>query len=273
MLDILLANGIKYMFVSNSDILGAKLDVKLLGYFADRRLPFMMEVADRTRADRKGGHLALDHSGQFLLRESAQCPKGDIDAFQDTNKHRYFNTNNLWIQLETLKDVLNEKKGIMGLPMIRNSKTVDPRDPDSTPVYQLETAMGAAIEIFEDAGAVRVPRSRFAPVKSTNQLLAIQSDAYVLQDDYSVVMDGRRNNKPCIVNLDSDFYKKIDQLNDHFPFGAPSLIDAESLTIKGEVFFGKNVTCTGAVEIINTSDQARHIRDGQALSGIVDVSS
>lgn len=273
MLDNLLENGVKYMFVSNSDNLGAQLDLKLLGYFADQRLPFMMEVADRTLADRKGGHLALDHSGQFLLRESAQCPQDDLDAFQDTQKHRYFNTNNLWIQLETLKDVLNEKNGIMGLPMIRNSKTVDPRDSSSTAVYQLETAMGAAIEIFKDAGAVRVPRSRFAPVKSTNQLLAIQSDAYLLQDDYSVVMDQRRNNTPCIINLDGEFYKKIDQLDEHFPFGAPSLINAESLTIKGDVFFGRNVTCNGVVEVVNTSGQARYIADDQTLSGVVDISS
>ena len=273
MLDTLLEKGIKYMFVSNSDNLGAQLDLKLLGYFADTQLPFMMEVADRTLADRKGGHLALDHSGQFLLRESAQCPKEDVDAFQDTKKHRYFNTNNLWIQLETLNDVLNAKNGIMGLPMIRNSKTVDPRDSSSTPVYQLETAMGAAIEIFNEAGAIRVPRSRFAPVKSTNQLLAIQSDAYQLKDDYSVAMDPRRNTKPCIINLDSDHYKKIDQLDEHFPNGAPSLINAESLTIQGEVFFGKNVTCNGAVEIINTSGEPKYITDGQVLSGVVDLSS
>jgi len=269
MLDTLLEHGVRYMFVSNSDNLGAKLDLKLLGYFADKKLPFMMEVADRTLADRKGGHLAHDLNGQFLLRESAQCPEEDADAFQDTSRHRFFNTNNLWIQLDVLKAVLSEKEGIMGLPMIRNSKTVDPRDASSTPVYQLETAMGAAIEIFDDAGAIRVPRSRFAPVKSTNQLLAIQSDAYVLQDDYSIMMEPKRNGEPCIIDLDSTFYKKIDQLEDHFPYGSPSLIEADSLTVKGEVYFGKNVTCKGAVEIINTSGVPKHIADGEILSGEV----
>lgn len=269
MLDELLQNGIKYMFVSNSDNLGARLDKKLLGYFVDENLPFMMEVADRTLADCKGGHLALDETGQFLLRESAQCPDEDTEAFQDVNRHRYFNTNNLWIQLESLKAILVEKEGIMGLPMIRNSKTVDPRNASSTPVYQLETAMGSAIEVFKGAGAIRVPRSRFAPVKSTSQLLAVRSDVYRVQDDFSVILDSRRNNEPCIVQLDPEHYKKIDQLDSHFPFGPPSLLDAASLSVQGEVFFGKSVVCKGEVEVINTTGEARYIEDDQILSGKV----
>ena len=49
----------------------------------------MMEVAQRTDADKKGGHLARDaQSGELLLRESAQCPKEDEDAFQDTAKYK-----------------------------------------------------------------------------------------------------------------------------------------------------------------------------------------
>ena len=272
MLNVLLDHGIKYMFVSNSDNLGAKLDLKLLGYFASENLPFMMEVADRTLSDRKGGHLAIDETEQFLLRESAQCPEEDVDMFQDIERHRFFNTNNLWIQLENLKQVLEAKGGIMGLPMIRNKKTVDPRDSTSPEVFQLETAMGAAIEIFEGAGAIRVPRSRFAPVKSTNQLLAIRSDAYTVQLDHSLVMNENRNGKPCIIILDDAHYKKIDQLDLHFPDGPPSLLQASSLTIKGEVFFGKNVVCKGDVEIINTSGKARYIQDDVTLKGKVVLS-
>ena len=119
-----------------------------------------MEVADRTAADRKGGHLAQRLSdGRLVLRESAQCPDADMDAFQDIERHRYFNTNNLWIHLPSLRECLAEHDGVMGLPMIRNSKTLDPRDASSPKVYQLETAMGAAIAAFESAGALRVPRS------------------------------------------------------------------------------------------------------------------
>ncbi|MCB0168132.1 MAG: UTP--glucose-1-phosphate uridylyltransferase, partial [Anaerolineae bacterium] len=167
MLDTLLAAGYKYAFVSNSDNLGAVMDTAILGHFVQNDLPFMMEVADRTEADKKGGHLAQRPDGQLILRESAQCPSDDMASFQDVSRHKYFNTNNLWLNLPALKAMLQAKDNILGLPMIRNSKTVDPRDSGSTPVYQLETAMGSAIGIFQGAGAIRVPRTRFAPVKTT----------------------------------------------------------------------------------------------------------
>lgn len=44
MLDSLLEKGIKYLFVSNSDNLGATLDLKLLSYFAASDMSFLMEV-------------------------------------------------------------------------------------------------------------------------------------------------------------------------------------------------------------------------------------
>ena len=267
MLERLLENGIKYVFVSNSDNLGARLDVSLLGYFKENELPFMMEVADRTAADRKGGHLALDREGGFLLRESAQCPEDDMDTFQDINKHRYFNTNNLWIQLEKLKRVLDQNSGVLGLPMIRNRKTVDPRDASSPAVYQLETAMGAAIQVFEQAGAIRVPRSRFAPVKSTNQLLAVQSDAYTLDNDFSVLLSEERAGAPLLVNLDSRYYKTIDQMQQRFPYGAPSLVGASSLSVEGDVIFGKDVVCNGDATIVNQSENAIRIPDGEVITG------
>jgi UTP--glucose-1-phosphate uridylyltransferase len=93
-------------------------------------------------------------------------------------RHKFFNTNNLWVNLEKLKATLSESGGALRLPMIKNKKTVNPRDPASAPVFQLETAMGSAIECFEDAGAVVVPRTRFAPVKTCNDLFALRSDAF-----------------------------------------------------------------------------------------------
>merc|ERR1719265_339565 len=176
-LDSLLKNGFKYMFVSNSDNLGATMDLKVLSYFAAQGAPFMMEVADRTEADKKGGHLAKKKEGGGLtLRESAQCPKDDEKAFQDTTKYKYFNTNNLWVDLEKLKALFDAKGGAIPLPVMLNDKTVDPRDKKSTKVIQLETAMGAAISCFDGAIALRIPRTRFAPVKKCDDLVALRSD-------------------------------------------------------------------------------------------------
>ncbi|MCV4655782.1 UTP--glucose-1-phosphate uridylyltransferase, partial [Escherichia coli] len=84
-------------------------------------------------------------------------------------------------------------------------KTVDPADPSSTPVIQVESAMGAAIEVFEGAGALCVPRSRFVPVKTTNDLLVLRSDVYELTDDSRVVACA----EPPFVDLDGRFYKLL----------------------------------------------------------------
>ncbi|MCB0006044.1 MAG: UTP--glucose-1-phosphate uridylyltransferase [Anaerolineales bacterium] len=255
MLSKLLAAGYRYAFVSNADNLGAVLDTRILGYFSQRQLPFMMEVADRTEADKKGGHLAQTPDGQLILRESAQCDDEDTDYFQDIDRHRYFNTNNLWLNLVALQQVLQERNGILGLPMIRNRKTINPRNPDSEPVFQLETAMGSAIATFKGAGAIRVPRHRFSPVKTTSDLLAVRSDAYLLTEDYRVILHPDRAGEGVVVDLDSRYYKLIDEMEARFPAGAPSLIDCQRLTVRGDVRFEGPCRFTGSVEIINDQEK------------------
>lgn len=59
-------------------------------------------------------------------------------------------------------------------------------------MFQLETAMGAAIECFKGAGAVAVPRYRFAPVKKCNDLLLLRSDAYVVNEHFNIVLAPER---------------------------------------------------------------------------------
>lgn len=238
MLQQLLDAGYRYLFVSNSDNLGATLDLGLLGWFAASGKPFVMEVTARTAADRKGGHLASRATdGQLLLRESAQCPDEDMDVFQDISKHRYFNTNNLWLRLDLLAEALDANGGLLPLPVIKNKKTVDPRDKKSPAVFQLETAMGAAIECFADAGAVVVPRTRFAPVKTTADLLALRSDAYVITDDGRAVLAPERNGIPPEINLDGDHFKMVDQLDTALAGGVPSLIRCKRLDVKGPAKF------------------------------------
>ncbi len=248
-LERLFADGIRYIFVSNSDNLGATLDLALLTWFADNRAPFMMEVTARMPSDRKGGHLAL-RGDQLLLRESAQCPDADLGAFQDIALHRYFNTNNLWLRLDRLRDALDASDGSLPLPLIRNKKTVDPRDKNSPEVYQLETAMGAAIECFPDACAVDVPRSRFAPVKTTADLLTLRSDAYDIRHDGTVTLAPELREIPPHVELDHH-YKMVDQLEAALAGGIPSLKTCRSLKVKGEVLFNPATIFQGEVTVEN----------------------
>lgn len=260
-LDRLLADGVKYMFVSNSDNLGASLDLNLLGWFAASNQAFLMEVCERTPSDRKGGHLA-QQNGRLLLRESAQCPEEDMPAFQDIQRHRFFNTNNLWVRLDELKKLLDANGGFIPLPVIRNGKTVDPRDKNSPKVFQLETAMGAAIECFDRAGAIVVPRTRFAPVKTTSDLLALRSDAYTVTADWRLELAASGNGIPPAIDLDSEHYKLVDQLDAALTDGVPSLIRCRELSVRGPVRFNSRNIFAGKVSILNKSTTPKPLPAG-----------
>jgi UTP--glucose-1-phosphate uridylyltransferase len=266
-LDTLLNGGYKYAFISNIDNLGAALDTRILGYFADRGIHFLMEVTDRTFMDRKGGHIARLKNGQLALREAAQCPPESIDRFMDTDLHRYFNTNNLWIRLDALREIWD--RDALTLPMIRNVKKLDTRDTDSPDVIQLESAMGSALSVFENADALRVPRSRFAPVKNCEELLLLWSDYYDLTEDCRIMMNQLHKSIQMNVLLEPRFYGTLDKLKERFPAGAPSLVNCESLSVFGDVKFGKGIVITGQTSIINTTGKQAFIDDGRHLTGEV----
>ena len=266
MLDALLERGYEYAFVSNSDNVGAVLDPRILAWFAGEEIPFLMEVADRTEADRKGGHLARRSSdGQLLLREIAQTPEEDLDAFQDVSRHRFFNTNTLWVSLPGLREVLAARDNVLGLPMIVNRKTVDPADSSTPPVYQLETAMGSAIAVFAGARALRVERSRFVPVKTTNDLVVLRSDCYELTEDGDVVLSPRRRGGPPFVDLDPAHFKVLADFEARFPAGPPSLVECERLVVVGDVVFGAGVVVRGDVTVRAPEGEQLRIEDGTVL--------
>jgi UTP--glucose-1-phosphate uridylyltransferase len=268
MLKHLLKNGIQYAFIHNLDNLGARMEESLLGYFVEHGFSFMMEVAEKTPADIKGGHLARHHNGRLLLREAAQCPRDEIAAFQDIRRYGFFNTNNIWINLESLK-ALFEKEKTARLPMILNPKTVDPTNESSPPVFQIETAMGAAISLFKNTAAVRVPRSRFFPVKSCNDLLALRSDCYVLGERNNLKINPKRlstNRAETIkIKLDPNFYGKIDLLEERFKKGLPSLVNCDSLNIEGDVYFEGDVTIKDSVSINNRHVSPAIIKKGTVI--------
>ncbi len=266
LLDDLLAQGIQYAFISNSDNLGATLDFSLLGYFAQSDLPFMMEVAERTPADTKGGHLARHKNGRLVLREVAQCPDDEMEAFTDIELYRFFNTNNIWVNLQFLADLFSTETSVR-LPIIVNPKPLDPRDENSPPVFQIETAMGAAISLFEGAAAVQVPKSRLIPVKKCNDLLVLRSDYVLLEEGDFPRLNPKRATDRIRVDLDSTFYKKIDQFNKRFAAGAPSLVQCESLTVRGDVTFEAPVTVKGNATIIGRPDAPSTVASGTVLSG------
>ena len=251
MLAALLEQGFRYAMISNADNLGASTDARIPAHMEREDIPFLMEVVQGTEADRKGGHIARRKAdGQLVLRETAQTPEEDEESFRDYRRWRYYNTNNLWVDLRALDAALDENDGVLELPLIVNRKTVDPRDSESPAVLQLEAAMGAAIGSITGAQLLLVPRTRFAPVKTTDDLLVLRSDVYTLSEDDMVVapVPERAEDLPY-VELDSKFYKLLDDFEQRFPEGPPSLREAERLVVHGDVTFGADVRVRGAVEL------------------------
>lgn len=252
----LLEAGFRYASVANGDNLGAAPNATLAGWFAGTGAPYAAEVCPRTINDRKGGHLAIRIADdQLILRDSAQTAPDEQVYFTDEHRHPYFHANNLWLDLAQLHSALVERNGVLGLPLIRNEKTVDPSNPDSPKVYQLESAMGAAIEVFHGAQAIAVGRDRFLPVKTTNELMLVRSDVFSLGDDARLIANVDRIPE---IDLDARYFKLVDDFEERMVV-VPSLRKAESLVVRGDWTFDTPATVVGAVRL-DDSGSPQHYR-------------
>lgn len=264
LLETLRERGFRHLFLSNADNLGATCDGAVPAWMTSEGIPYVTEVCERTHNDRKGGHLAVRKAdGRVVLRDSAMVVDGEDHYFQDNGRHPWFHANNLWVDLDVLAARLAERDGVLGLPIIVNRKTVDPTRPDSTPVIQVESAMGAAVEVFEGSRALAVDRSRFRPVKTTNELFLLRSDLYALTDDARIA--ATTDGPEPFVDLGSA-YRLVDDFEARFPKGVPSVRDCTSLRVEADVTFGADITCRGDVRV---TGERRTIPDGALLEGEV----
>jgi UTP--glucose-1-phosphate uridylyltransferase len=258
----LLDAGFRYACVSNSDNLGATPDATIAAWFAGTGAPYAAEMCLKTPADVKGGQLVVRKTdGRIIQRETAQTHPDDLDVSLDPARHRYFHTNNLWFDLEALAAELDRTGGVLELPLIRNAKTVDPTDGSSPEVVQIESAMGAAVAVFEGATAIEVGRERFLPVKTTNDLLLLRSDVYELTDDFRLVA---QVDAP-LVQL-SKSYKTISGFDARFPAGPPSLRDAEGLEVAGDWTFGAGVVVEGDAVLPAPEQGSGVVPDGSRVT-------
>ncbi|PVZ99263.1 hypothetical protein BB558_004725 [Smittium angustum] len=241
LLDKFIADGREFVFVSNIDNLGATVDNTILKHMLDSDSEFMMEVTDKTKADIKGGTI-IDYDGSIRLLEIAQVPKAFVDDFKRVKKFKIFNTNNLWIKLSAIKELVSNSS--LELDLIINKKTTE----SGESVIQLETAVGAAIKYFKKAHGVNVPRSRFLPVKSTSDLFLITSDLYILSNGKLDMNPARAFQTAPIVKF-GDHFKKVKDYQARFKT-PPQILELDHLSVTGDVIFGANVTLTGTVIIV-----------------------
>jgi len=259
-LDKLLKEGKEYVFISNIDNLGATVDWTILNWLAKDNIDFIMEVTDKTRSDVKGGTL-IDYEGKPKLFEIAQCPASKVDEFKSIKKFKIFNTNNLWVNLKAMK-LLVEQQKMKNVDVIVNYKKALNKD-----VIQLETASGAAIEFFDTAKGVNVPRSRFLPVKSTSDLFVVQSNLYNLENGQLIMNPKRPYPSVPLVNLGAEF-KKVSDFLQRFKT-VPDILELDQLTLSGDVFVGSQVTLKGTVIIVANHGNRIDIPDGSILENKV----
>jgi UTP--glucose-1-phosphate uridylyltransferase len=125
--------------------------------------------------------------------------------------------------------------------------------------------MGAAISTFEGARAVRVPRERFIPVKTTGDLVALWSDLYTLAPDFRLEIAPGRRPGDLLIELDPRHFGRIDQLESRFPRGVLSLRECTKLVVRGDVRFGAGVRARGEVRIDHAGPEPLVIPDGEVL--------
>ncbi|KAF8897072.1 UTP-glucose-1-phosphate uridylyltransferase [Gymnopilus junonius] len=264
-LDRLLSQGKEYLFISNSDNLGAVVDQRILQHMIDTQIDFVMEVTAKTKGDIKGGIL-INYDGSLRLLEGTQVPSEYMDEFTHSRSFRMFNTNNLWINLKALKQLLRE--GDTSLDIKANSKTLD----DGRTVLQLETAAGSIVKHFQNVHSVHVSRERFLPVKDCSDLLLVKSDVFVLDHGRLVMNENRAFGIPPVIKLGGHFKKAclfkasslIQQFQKRFK-QIPHIVELDHLTVAGDVLFGRNVTLRGTVIIVANEGQRIDIPDGCTL--------
>jgi UTP--glucose-1-phosphate uridylyltransferase len=254
LLESLLEKGFRWAFVSNIDNLAACPEPWILGLIKHHDLDFLMEVTDRTNADRKGG-TPVWYDGRLDLLEIAQVSPDERVAFQDVHRFPFFNTNNIWVNLEVLQTALSN--GPLDLPVIQNRKHVA-----GEAVLQLETAMGAALGCFHGSKALKVGRERFFPTKKVSDLFILRSDACVLDPMFRL----RRNpSRPDSLPFMPRVFFSEDFLDSPLAMGARfknpssvSLLRTDILEVRGAVYFEEDITVRGRVEI--WGDEQDHYR-------------
>merc|ERR1712007_113715 len=142
--------------------------------------------------------------------------------------------------------------------LIVNDKKMDPSSKENPgpKVYQLETAMGAAISSLPGSQAIVVPFHRFAPVKTCNQLFGLRSDAYTISEDFTPVLAPGAC-KP-VIKFDGN-YKMVPDMEASVPDGVPSLRECKKLTVKGKILFAPDTVIKGEVTIVNNSDERKMV--------------
>lgn len=163
----------------------------------------------------------IQYGSKLRLLEIAQVPKEKVEDFKSVKTFKFFNTNNLWVKLPSIKRII--ENGSLDMEVIVNPKTLD----NGVNVVQLETAVGAAMKCFEGSIGntifkltpfhfsnvlllgLNVPRSRFLPVKKTSDLLLVMSNLYNLKNGSLAMSALRSFPSTPLIKLGENHFAKV----------------------------------------------------------------
>jgi len=261
LLENLMKQGFRWAFISNLDNLAAAVEPWILGAIERNGIDFLLEVTKRTAVDRKGGTLVV-RNGKLDLLEIAQVSPEQRKEFMDIGRFSVFNTNNVWVDLNSLSDLITKRS--LELPLIQNHKSIM-----GARIIQLETAMGAAVGLFPGARGLKVDRSRFFPTKKVADLFVLQSDACVLDSMNRLKRSPLRPaSLPYMprVFFDPEFLDSPEQFKERFEDPrSVSLVHANELEVTGPVFFEEHVKIEGTVKIKAPPGETYRIPSGAIL--------
>eukprot|EP01132_Coremiostelium_polycephalum_P008401 gene8401-10317_t len=252
LLEELLSQGKEYLFISNVENLGAVIDIQVLNHIHLQKVEFGLEVTNRINTDSTGGIL-MSYKEKLHLLELSQVRQDKLKRFKD---FKYWNTNNIWVNLKSVQSLLKEDKLVLDWIVAYPSE-------DHKTMVQLETPAGMGIQNFQNSVAIFVPRDRYRPIKSTSQLLLAQSNLFQFEHGQVVLNPKREATDIPLVKLGEDF-QTISEYEKRFK-SIPDMLELDHLTVSGDVYFGSKCTLKGTVIIVANHGERIDIPDGVTL--------
>ena len=260
----LIDKGKEYIFISNIDNLGATVDLSILYHLMENDVKFCMEVTHREKQDLLGGTL-VEHNGRPLLLEASGIDKVLGETLRRDARYDKFNTNNLWLNLRDLQAMVSVSKSLELPVILREKRIKDPSGDGEVACLSFETVAGSAISLFDNSLVVVVPRARFLPVKTTDDLFAVQSDLFTVRHG-TLQLSEQRHMLPAVPTVKlGPCFRTVEEYNKRLPFGVPDIIELEHLTVNGDVHFRNHVKLQGTVIIVAEGGQHIDICSGSVI--------
>ncbi|XP_008445325.1 UTP--glucose-1-phosphate uridylyltransferase-like isoform X2 [Cucumis melo] len=246
-LDVLLSKGKEFALVVGSDSVAAVIDPQILNYLIHNKIEFCMEVTPTAALE--------SSSSSNSTPERCQLADIALDSSQPMDKYKFSDTRNLWLNLTAVKRLVDTNTLKIGNSFSEVGS--------SDQMLRQNTAVGSMIKVFDRAVGINVPHSRSLQLSSTSDLLLLQSDLYTSNKGLVVRNAARASPVNPSIDLGPEF-EKINDFQNRFK-SIPSIVELDSLTVRGDVWFGLGVTLKGKVSIVAKPGVKLEIPDGAVL--------